>query len=237
MKDDFFRIENKDYDLPFLNDDPRFTTKNVAILLIGFIITFLTPFFIPVTGNTVLKAVISFVAPMIPITYVFKDDMSNIFRMPKLRDILIIIVGVILTLILSALANSILAVLSIPPAADSAVNGSPGILFIRAIIQIFGEELEKFIPLIIVAAYLYKPMGRKLAIIIAIIISQLLFALSHIPAYGINNIIYIIMIMGISSVIMPIIYIRTKNLVITYFIHLIIDLLGFIPFFLAAIVH
>lgn len=36
MAGDFFKFEDKEYDLPFLNGDPRFTTKNVVILLIGF---------------------------------------------------------------------------------------------------------------------------------------------------------------------------------------------------------
>lgn len=235
MKDDFFRFENKDYDLPFLNNDPRFTTKNVVILLVGFIISFLTPFIIPVTGNGILKAVVSFAAPLIPVIYVFKDDMSNIFRMPELGDIWVVIVGFILTFVLAALTRSIIAVLGIPPAVDNAVNGSPIILFIRALIQLVGEELEKFMPLIIVAAYLYKPMGRKLAIIIAIIVSQLLFALAHIPAYGLNSISYLIIVLGVSSVIMPIIYIRTKNLVVCYLVHLLTDLISFMPFFFSAL--
>ena len=38
MTNDFFRFEDKEYDLPFLNGDPRFTTKNVIILIIGFLI-------------------------------------------------------------------------------------------------------------------------------------------------------------------------------------------------------
>ena len=53
---DFFRFQDKEYDLPFLGDDSRFTTKNVIILLIGFLISSLMAFIIPITGNVLLKA-------------------------------------------------------------------------------------------------------------------------------------------------------------------------------------
>lgn len=33
MTNDFFKFEDKEFDLPFLNGDSRFTTKNVVILL------------------------------------------------------------------------------------------------------------------------------------------------------------------------------------------------------------
>ena len=54
------------------------------------------------------------------------------------------------------------------------INGSPFSMILRMLIQLFGEELIKFIALIITIAYLYKSIGRKAAIIVAIIISQIL---------------------------------------------------------------
>lgn len=49
MAGDFFKFEDKEYDLPFLNGDPRFTTKNVVILLIGFLVAAAILFIIPPT--------------------------------------------------------------------------------------------------------------------------------------------------------------------------------------------
>ena len=34
MTNDFFMFEDGEYDLPFLNDDPRFTARNVGIFAI-----------------------------------------------------------------------------------------------------------------------------------------------------------------------------------------------------------
>ena len=229
MTNDFFRFEDKEYDLPLLNGDPRFTTKNVAILFIGFLISVATPFIIPPTGNVMLKAILITVPSLLVVIYVFKDNMSNIFRMPKPKDIIIIIVGFILMLVFAIIANFIGSALGITAAADSAVNGSHLMLIIRAAIQLVGEELVKFIPLIIVTAYLYKSIGRKAAIIVAIIISQIIFALFHIPAYGFS-IPFLLVHIGFSSIVLPLVYIKTKNLVLCYIIHFINDIWAFMPY-------
>lgn len=231
MADDFFRFEEKEHDLPFLNGDSRFTTKNVIILLIGFLISAAIPYLIPPEGNGLLKAILITLPPLLAVVYVFKDDMSNIFRMPKPRDIIIVIIGFILMLVFGILANLIGSALGIAVVNDSAVNGSPLILIIRALIQLLGEELIKFIPLIIAAAYLYKSIGRKAAIIAAIIISQIIFALFHIPAYGFAMG-FLLVHIGFGSLVLPFVYVRTKNIVLCYLIHLLLDLWTFIPYIL-----
>ena len=202
MTNDFFRFEDKEYDLPFLNGDSRFTTKNVIILIIGFLIAAAIPYLIPPTGNGLLKAILITFPPLLAVVYVFKDDMSNIFRIPKPIDIIIVIIGFILMFVFGILT-----------------------------IQILGEELIKFIPLIIVAAYLYKSIGRKAAIIVAIIISQIIFALFHIPAYGLVMG-FLLVHIGFGSIVLPFVYVKTKNLVLCYLIHLLLDLWTFIPYIL-----
>ena len=54
MTNDFFRFEDKEYDLPFLNGDSRFTTKNVIILIIGFLIAAAIPYLIPMWAEPML---------------------------------------------------------------------------------------------------------------------------------------------------------------------------------------
>lgn len=234
MTNDFFKLEDKEYDLPFLNGDYRFTIKNVVILLIGFFIAAVTPFIIPPTGNEFLKALIVALAPLLTIVYVFKDDMSNIFRKPKPKDILIVIIGFIMMVVLGVIGNNIISLLGVPLLTDSAVNGSPFSMIIRLVIQLWGEELIKFIPLIIATAYLYKSIGRKAAIIVAIIISQILFSLVHIPAYGFS-ILFLLIAIGFNSIILPLVYVKTKNLVLCYLIHLVYDLFSIIPYYMGGV--
>ena len=215
MTTDFFKFEDKEYDLPLLNDDPRFTGRNVVILIIGFLIASAIPYLIHSTGNGLFKAILITLPPLLAVLYVFKDDMSNIFRMPKPRDIIVVIIGFTLMLVVAMIANTIGSALGIASLTDNAINGSP-VLIICAVIQLLGEELIKFIPLIIVAAYLYKSIGRKAAIIVAIIISQILFALFHIPyGFAIGS---LLLHIGFGSTVLPFVYVKTKNLVLCYMI-------------------
>ena len=232
MTNDFFKFEDKEYDLPFLNGDPRFTTKNVIILLIGFLIAAATPFIIHPTGNQSLKALIITLAPLLTVVYVFKDDMSNIIRKPRLKDILIVIIGFMLMLVLDIITGILISVLGLPVLTDSSVNGSMFSMAIRLLVQLFGEELIKFIPLVISAAFLYKYIGRKAAIVGAVIISQILFSFIHIPAYGFS-ILFLLIAIGLNSIVLPLVYVKTKNLVLCYFVHLLYDLWSIIPYFMA----
>lgn len=231
MTNDFFKFEDKEYDLPFLNGDPRFTTRNVVILLIGFLIAAVTPFIIPPTGNVLLKSLIVTFAPLLTVVYVFKDDMSNIIRKPKLKDILIVVIGLIMMMALDYISAIMISVLGLHVLTDSAVNGSPLSMFVRLLIQLLGEELIKFIPLIIVTAYLYKSIGRKAAIVVAIIISQIIFSLIHIPAYGFS-ILFLLIAIGLESIALPLVYIRSKNLMLCYLVHLIFDLWAIAPYYM-----
>ena len=150
-----------------------------------------------------------------------------ILRVPQVKDIKIIILGVIVFMILAAIINFILTGGIANNAKDAAVNGSLTVILIKLIIQLVGEELLKIIPLILVVAFTYKSLGRKTAIIVAIIISQLLFALVHIPAYGFD-LKFLILALGVGGCILPITYIHTKNVAVPYFIHLIEDLIGLV---------
>ena len=224
---EYFKYENKDYDIPFLNGNPELTTPKIVALVIGFLITFITPFVVPLEGFHIQKALIVCFATLIPVIYALNGNLSMIFRVPQVKDIKIIILGLIATMILSAIINFILTGGIANTATDAAMNDSPTVLLIGLVIQLIGEELLKLIPLMLVVAFTYKSLGRKTAIIVGIVISQLLFALVHIPAYGFD-LRFLILALGVGSCVLPISYILTKNVAVSYFIHLIEDLIGLV---------
>ena len=78
MTTDFFKFEDKEYDLPLLYEDPRFTARNVVILIIGFLIAAAIPYLIPPTGNGLLKAILITFPPLLAVVYVLKMT-SQIF--------------------------------------------------------------------------------------------------------------------------------------------------------------
>ena len=55
---EYFKHENKDYDIPFLNGTPELTTPKIAALVIGFLIAFIKPFVVPLEGFQIQKALI-----------------------------------------------------------------------------------------------------------------------------------------------------------------------------------
>ena len=137
-----------------------------------------------------------------------------------------------LMLVLDIITGIFISVLGLPVLTDSSVNGSMFSMAIRLLVQLFGEELIKFIPLVISAAFLYKSVGRKAAIVGAVIISQILFSFIHIPAYGFS-ILFLLIGIGLNSIVLPLVYVKTKNLVLCYFIHLLYDSWSIIPYFMA----
>ena len=227
MNTEFFKFEDKEFDIPFYNGKPEITSTKLIALILGLIIAFCVPFIFPIEGYKIQKAVVLTLATLIPLLYALDGKLSEIFKKPKLGDVKIIIVGVVGLFVLSIICNFILTG-GTAAQTDHAVNGSPITLVIAAIIQLVGEELLKFIGLVLVMIFTYKTLGRKGAIIAGIIVSQLIFAFVHIPAYGFD-VLKLVVGIGIGSIILPIIYVKTKSVTLTYIIHLINDLLAFLP--------
>lgn len=129
--------------------------------------------------------------------------------------------------ILSIITNSVLNALAIPILRHSPLDSSAVIMIIAVIIQLVGEELYKFILLVLPMIFLYRYIGRRASLITGIIFSQLIFSLSHAHAYSFN-LPYILLAIGIPSTVFPLLYLKTKNITVTYITHLIWDFIGII---------
>ena len=121
----------------------------------------------------------------------------------------------------------ILELIGIQTAANAS-NGAVDLLFILiSFIQIIGEELIKVIVFLIAMFLVYKiTNNRKLSIVISTAIALLIFGLMHYSAYN-GNLIQIIFIIGLGSVFYMYAYLKTKNVVVSYLCHIIIDGLVF----------
>ena len=47
------------------------------------------------------------------------------------------------------------------------------------------------------------------------------------------GILFLLIAIGLNSIVLPLVYVKTKNLVLCYFIHLLYDLWSIIPYFMA----
>ena len=98
-------------------------------------------------------------------------------------------------------------------------------------VQLFGEELFKINMLLGILLLLFRRSGnRKSAIVIATLVTALVFGLAHYAAYG--SIVQILLVQGLGCIIDVFAYLKTKNILTSYAAHLLLD---FIPLGLAAL--
>uniref|UniRef100_UPI0005A9D1DA CPBP family intramembrane glutamic endopeptidase n=1 Tax=Faecalimicrobium dakarense TaxID=1301100 RepID=UPI0005A9D1DA len=108
------------------------------------------------------------------------------------------------------------------------------LFFVKMIPMLLGEELVTIIPFLIILQFSYKnsKISRKKAIVMSWIISSLLFAAIHLPTYN-WNIIQAIVGIGIVRMIITYPYIKTKNIWISFFVHVLNDWILLLPILLA----
>jgi hypothetical protein len=91
-----------------------------------------------------------------------------------------------------------------------------------------GEEFFKIFMLLIIMHVVYKSTNnRGLSISIGVILTLLIFGLAHSGAYA-GRILQILLIQGAGSIFDLYAYMKTKNVVVSYIVHVIIDYIPFV---------
>lgn len=93
---------------------------------------------------------------------------------------------------------------------------------VNMVIQLMGEELFKVILLIIFMYVTYKFLNRKQSIIVSLIITMAAFGLLHAGFYG--GVVNVLLIQGLGSIFEMFLYLKTKNIMVSYASHLLYDL-------------
>lgn len=236
-KNDFFRFENKNDDFPFYNGNPmNFTALQSWFLLIvcigsivffevgsGFLPRFIHPF-------------INIIIPLSAFAIVVKSNWTKIFRKIYFKDIFLVfgvlIVNLIVTLIMGLLIASFFGGHPNPVTNIIKQNSTLDniMFFASSIPMLFGEELITIIPFLVILQFSTKNLkfSRKQAVIIAWILSAIIFGAVHLETYNWN---IVQAILGISTVrlILTFPYIKTKNIWISTFVHVLNDWCLFLP--------
>lgn len=216
-------------DFPFYNDIPKLSAGEWLLLLIAVIIMLLM---ITVPGlKSNYSPIIVGLIMLIPALYICKGNYSLFFKKPKKRDILTIILCIIAYYIYTIAVIAILRfVLSYSFSANAVLTKftSPSVfLIISILIQLIGEEFLKIFMLLIVMYVVYKlTNNRGLSIALGVILTLFIFGVVHSKAYS-GRILQILLIQGFGSIFNLYAYMKTKNVVVSYIMHVIID---FIPF-------
>ncbi len=232
-KSDRFWIEKRPLDFPFYND-PDAGKRELGLLALGAGLAILLCFMPPVGEAHLrfLRSISYFLLPFVPMCIALKGHLGGIYKRLVPYDLVIIIVGVIVTFFLSlslAVLGSVIGI--IDPAtvkANPAVYADHNLVFwISVIVQIMGEELIKFSIFLFTLTLMYKKTGRrKLGIIVATIVTCVIFGVMHLTAYG--NLGQVILVQGGSATVSVYQYIRTKNILVTYATHFLFDAYTFL---------
>lgn len=231
---DFFKFEEREFDFPFYNGIPSLSKVDWFIFL-------LAPILMIVFSSTNTRAIplinliptdfyplVYFLVTFIPVAYVCKGKLGLFFKKLKINDFKIIIICFFAYFIYSAIIVSILSICG--------VNASPNPIteetitltgFIFLLIQLLGEEFFKVSLFILGMALFYHfTKDRKKSLIFGAIVSMTIFGLVHYGAYG--NVIHCLLVIGVGSLIHIYPYIKTKNILATYILHILIDLVAIV---------
>lgn len=218
-------------DIPFYNDVPKLSTFEWIILLISALLTIGYITVLPVPADYIPMA--CFLTSVIPALYICKGNYSLFFKRIKLKDIGLIILCLFGIIIYTIVVGIVLSELvgQMAEHVDSTV--APTVISVVAtIFQIMGEEFFKIFLLLIGMRIVYRfTSNRKITLVIGLIFAMVVFGLAHYYAYN-GMILQIIFIQGFGSIFEYISYLKTKNVWVSYLIHLARDMLPVILFIL-----
>ena len=202
-------------------------------MIVG-ILLFLIMTFIPIDHH--IKSVLYFVVGIAVALFITKGKLNLLFKKPKLADIKTILISVIAYFVLNGLIHNIVSL--IPHHQDAGVNVAltniP--LLVVTALQIFGEEVFRFMPFILVAYFVYKStQNRRHAVLLGAVASLIIFGALHTSAYG--SFLFAVVGITIPAIALAYSYLKTKNIFVSYLVHLIIDFSLIMLFNLAPLVH
>jgi membrane protease YdiL (CAAX protease family) len=227
----YFEFEDKDSDFPYYKND-KFLSGKTGIILLFSVLLFIILILGPVKFHGYQEGLILFLAMSIPFVIASGGKIGTLFKKPTLNNLKLVVwcvLGNLLFLFVLVVINTIINTVVPVNMVNSAQNfgdySSIGLL--NCIIdgfQIIAEELVRINVFLIVLYLIYKfTNNRKNSVIIAAIVSLLVFGLLHVNTY--TNIIYCILVMGFGSFFTLYPYLKTRNALLSVLVHMIYNLL------------
>ena len=222
---EFFRFEDTTRDLPYYRHNPRISKIAWIVLLILMPVSFLT-YGIVAIDSEMIGSILFVVIMLIPLMYFSNWDFSLIFHKPTRSEIKLAVLLFIGYIIYALVIGEVLEVIGQVSAVTGDYYDVNLEMLFSLIFSMMGEELIKFIPLMLFMRLVYKyTNNRKLSIIVSALIVLVFFGLLHYDPET-TPLLSVIVIQGFGSIFELYGYIKTKNLFVPYLCHLFTD--GFI---------
>lgn len=218
----FFNFEEKDCDIPFYNGIPELSKGKWGLLVLGLIL-FFALIGVPIDISDTVFSILMCLVLLIPTLIALNGNWSLMFKKIRRSDLKPIIIAVVIQLVYSFLILYVLeyAGMTSSSPASTETASTTLISFISMVIQLMGEELFQVILMIILMAITYKFLNRKVSIVISVIITLAAFGFLHEGYYG--GLLQVLLVQGLGSLLTLLLYIKTKNIMVSYASHLLYD--------------
>ncbi|MDR2296756.1 MAG: CPBP family intramembrane metalloprotease [Comamonas sp.] len=222
-------------DFPFYNGAPaRLATWQWCLVLAGTALGFAlliapVPWF-KGRWNQFIPTMLFVVVPLVALAIATPQHWKALFHRIGWRDVgvmvLIALLNLVISLAMGWLVKKLHSVESNPVFQAIATQGAAEreLFFLRTIPQLVGEELVTMLPMLALMTLFYSRLGlsRKSAIVLAWLVSALLFGALHLPTYG-WNFIQCFAIIGSARLVLSLAYLWTKNLWVSAGAHILND--------------
>lgn len=226
-------------DFPLYDGEPRLLTGTQwAVVLGAWLVAAACDLLLEVPGpawlGVVVRGVLFAGLPLLALAWAlgggFGTAVRTLFRPVGGRDVGLMVGFAALNVVLSFIVGVIVASL-----VDVAPNPTGGTLselgtgdrvayFLAMVPQLVGEEVFTVVPFLAVltlAAGALR-MPRRTAVLLAVLVASVLFALVHLPTYD-WNVLQCLLVIGTARVVLLIPYLLTKNLAVSAGAHVLND--------------
>ncbi|WP_277217883.1 CPBP family intramembrane glutamic endopeptidase [Peptoniphilus vaginalis] len=175
--------------------------------------------------NEILIALLISALCLVALWVVDRQFIFKIFLPLKMKDILYILLGLGFSFVAVILASIAMAQMGIQgsenPIFDILNDDNIKRFIVSTMIQFIAEEIIFIIPFLFVINKL-RIKKEKLKTIAAILVSSLIFGAMHLTTYNFN-IIQAVLVISIIRTGLTMSYVLSKNLTVTYLVHMIYD--------------
>lgn len=220
---ELFFWERPELDFPLYDDETMGLWQ--PILLIGSAVAALLSLsFLP--DSRIIKGTVLLLGPLVPYLIVARGNIFTIIKKPRLGDLILVPVTLILTIGYSLGMGLLLYKLGFAIQGNAVYNETrDGVFFAFLFVQLFGEEMVKLNIFLGVLILAFKRTGnRKMSVVAAVIITLFIFGIAHFRAYN-GSLVQILLIQGAGSIFALFCYMRSKNILTSYAMHFLQDFL------------
>ena len=232
-------LEGSSADFPYYQGQPHTVSLHQWLFILLMVLAGLLAVSLPVSwpagaAGQFIPALLIVILPLAALASVSPAHWRVVFKAVTWRDVRLMlgfaVFNILFTFMLGWLLFSVSTVSS-NPANNRLVemDGAERLLFfIKTIPQLLGEELITILPFLAILSVCtqYLGCGRKLAILLAWLLSAVLFGMAHLPTYHWNWI-QCLLVIGSARLVLTLPWIMTKNIWVSTGAHILNDWLLF----------